>query len=410
MALVNPPARVRLPPLPVRPPRQRLPLLLWVLAAATVFANYGVERVFGYNSSGLAWVVPLVWAFVMVTKNPSRIVFPLWTWVPWILAVSLFWYQSRFPSLQRTVQLLCPIAIAAAASTCRLGEAQLQRVLMMIKGLAVALIAIVVIKTGILATGALPQATGLAPQVMTAMMLGCLFAASYAGGRRGDLRWWLAMAAIPVVALTRTAIVATALTLPLTFAPLKLGKRVALLVLLALAGWGLFYTPRIQGKMFRGGSGEMTDVLDKDFADSGRFFMWKMMRLGIREKPWLGHGAGAGEMFVRSITSGQSGYPHNDWLLTLYDYGIAGTAAFVVSVLAASAHAVRCASRAKDATRLLLLTGASAFAPFALLMYTDNILVYVSYFGNLQFAILGLGYGALRVRPVLTPSEAARHA
>ena len=407
---MSPPARAGLPPLPGRPSRQRLPLLLWVLAGATVFANYGGEGVFGYNASGLAWVVPLAWAFTMVMKNPSRVVFPLWAWVPWILTVSLFWYQSRFRSLQRTVQLLCPIAIAAAASTCRLGEAQLQRVLAMIKGLAVALIAIVAIKTGILATGVLPLATGLAPQVMTAMLLGCLFAASYAGGRRSDLRWWLAMASIPLVALTRTAIVATALTLPLTLAPLKLAKRVALVMLLALAGWGLFYTPRIQGKMFRGGSGQMTDVLEKDFADSGRFFMWRMMRHGIREKPWLGHGAGAGELFIRSITSGHSGYPHNDWLLTLFDYGIVGTAAFVVSVLAASAHAVMCARRAEHETRLLLLTGASAFVPFAILMYTDNILVYVSYFGNLQFAILGLAYGAMQNRRGLITEEVAPHA
>jgi O-antigen ligase len=396
--------------LPGPPPSLRLPLLLWILAVATVFANYGGEGAFGYNASGLAWFVPLAWAFTMILKNPSRVVFPLWTWAPWILAVSLFWYQSRFPSLQRTVQLLCPIAIAAAASTCRLGEAQLQRFITMIRGLAVAMIAIVAIKTGILATGVLPLATGLAPQVMTAMVLGSFYAASYAGGRAGDLRWWLAMAAIPVVALTRTAIVATALTLPLTLAPLKPAKRLAILLLLALAGWGLFYTPRIQGKMFRGGSGEMTDVLDKDFADSGRFSMWKMMRLGIREKPWLGHGAGAGELFVRSITSGQSGYPHNDWLLTLFDYGIVGTAAFVVSVLAASAHAAMCARRAERETRLLLLTGVSAFVPFAILMYTDNILVYVSYFGNLQFAILGLAYGAMQKKSGLISAEAAPHA
>lgn len=370
-------------------------MLLWVLAAATVLANFG-GGAFGYNASGLAWVASLAWTFVMVMRDPSRVVFPVWTWAPWILTVSLFWYLSRFPALQRSAQLLCPIVIGAAASTCRLGEAQLRRVLSLFKGLAVALVVIVVLKTGILATGALPLATALAPQVMTAMMLGCLFAASYAGGRTGDLRWWLAMVLLPVVALTRSAIVATALTLPLTFAPLKPARRAALLVVLALAGWGLFYTPRIQGKMFRSGAGEMTDVLDKDFSDSGRFFMWEMMKQEIRKKPWLGYGAGAGEVFVRSITAGQSGYPHNDWLLTLFDYGIAGTAALVLSMLAACAHAVLCARRAQGVTRLLLLAGAAAFVPFAILMYTDNILVYVSYFGNLHFAALGLGYGGLR--------------
>ena len=406
---MNQPARVRLPPSPVRPPAPELPLLLWVLAGATVFANFAGEGAFGYNASGLAWAVALAWAFVVVLSNPPRVVFPWWTWLPWLLAVILFWSQSRFPSLQRSVQLLCPIAIAAAASTLRLAEPQLQRFLAMIKGIAVAMAAIVAMKSGILATGSLPFTTGLAPQVMTAMLLGCLFAASYAGGRAGDLRWWLVMVAIPIVALTRTAIVATALTLPLTFAPLKFAKRAALLAVLALAGLGLFYTPRVQGKMFRSGAGEMTDLLDNDFSDSGRFFMWKMMRQGISEAPWLGHGAGSGEVFVRSITAGKSGYPHNDWLLTLFDYGIAGTAAFVVSSIAAAAHALLSARRAAGAARLLLLAGASAFVPFVILMYTDNILVYISFFGNLHFAILGLGYGALRQQSASAPVEAAPH-
>lgn len=372
----------------------RLPLFAWVLAGATVLANYGGPGAFGYNASGLAWVVVLAWAFVMVLQRPTRVAFPVWTWIPWILAVTIFWYQSRFPSLQRTVQLLCPLMVGAAASTCRLGEEQLLLVLRLIKGLAVVMVAITVIVTGILLTGSLPLATGLAPQVMTVMLLNSVFAAMYACEHRGALRWWLVLVTIPIVALTRTAIVATGLTLPLTFAPLKLGKRVVVLLVIGLAGWGLFYTPRIQGKMFRSGSGEMTDMLDKDFADSGRFHMWEGMKQGIRQEQWLGHGAGAGELFIRSITNGQAGYPHNDWLLTLYDYGILGTAALVLSMLAACVHASVHARKRSGVARLLLLAGASAFVPFAILMYTDNILVYVSYFGNLQFALLGLGYGA----------------
>lgn len=399
----------RLPALPRQESGPGLPLLAWLLAGATVLANVGGEAAFGYNASGLAWVVPLVWAFLMVIKNPSRLAFPVWTWAPWILATTIYCYLSRFPSLQRTVQLLCPIVVAAAASTCRLGEEQLQRFFSMLKGLAAVLVAIVVLKTGLLVTGVLPFATGLTGQSMTAMMFSCLFAASYAGGRRGDLRWWLAMVAIPVVALTRMTIVATAFTLPLTFAPLKPSRRLVLLLFLALAGLGLFYTQRIQGKMFRSGSGEMKDVLDSNLSDSGRFFMWDLMKQGIREKPWLGHGAGAGESFIRNITAGKSGYPHNDWLLSLFDYGGAGTAAFVVSMLAACAHAVLCARRAEGVTRLLLFTGASAFVPFVILMSTDNIMVYASYYGNLHFAMLGLGYGALRHRTGSLPAGDAPH-
>jgi hypothetical protein len=44
---------------------------------------------------------------------------------------------------------------------------------------------------------------------------------------------------------------------------------------------------------------------------------------------------------------------------------------------------------------LLLVGAATAFIPFVVMMISDNILVYASFFGNIQFAILGLGYGAL---------------
>ena len=57
-------------------------------------------------------------------------------------------------------------------------------------------------------------------------------------------------------------------------------------------------------------------------------------------------------------------------------------------------HALRSAKTATPETRLLFLTGASAFVSMALMMITDNIMVYVSSFGNLHYTILGLAYAA----------------
>ncbi|MFC1828168.1 hypothetical protein ACFL0O_00980 [Thermodesulfobacteriota bacterium] len=57
-------------------------------------------------------------------------------------------------------------------------------------------------------------------------------------------------------------------------------------------------------------------------------------------------------------------------------------------------HALRSAKTAAPENRLLFLTGASAFVFMALMMITDNIMVYVSYFGNLHFTILGIAYAA----------------
>jgi hypothetical protein len=55
------------------------------------------------------------------------------------------------------------------------------------------------------------------------------------------------------------------------------------------------------------------------------------------------------------------------------------------------------ASTAGPNMRALSFGAVSAFAPFVVVMYVDNPLVYVQYFGNLQFAILGICYGSLAV-------------
>jgi len=57
-------------------------------------------------------------------------------------------------------------------------------------------------------------------------------------------------------------------------------------------------------------------------------------------------------------------------------------------------HAYKKSKRSIGKSRLLFLAGASSFIPFMIFMYTDNIMVYVSFFGNLQFTLLGIAYGA----------------
>jgi O-antigen ligase len=121
------------------------------------------------------------------------------------------------------------------------------------------------------------------------------------------------------------------------------------------------------------------------------------MERRIRQRLWLGHGTGSTRVFIKKRTGGLA-YPHNDWLLTLHDHGIFGTAVYTLCLLLAMFHALRRAKTASGESRLLFLAGASSFIPFALIMFTDNIMVYASYYGNLQFTILGLAYASKRVK------------
>lgn len=123
--------------------------------------------------------------------------------------------------------------------------------------------------------------------------------------------------------------------------------------------------------------------------------MWELMDQEIMDKPLFGHGGNAQEDFILSY-AGFYGQPHNDWLRLLFDYGYLGASIFAFCVLLQTFHAWKRARNTVGGTRVLFYAGATAFLPFVLFMLTDNIILYVSFFGNLHFAILGLAYASLK--------------
>jgi len=383
-----------------------LPLVIWVVVVATGAAIAGGKGMLDFKVSGLAWFIPLFFSVLVILKGPDQIRFPIKLWLPWIMLLVLYFVKSEFTALQRTVQLMCPIMVGMAVSTCRIESDQLISFIKLCKYFSIAVVFIALFKTGLILTGKIPLVTGLAAQSMTAVLLCCLFAAGYASGHKMDLFWWVIIAALPLYASTRISILAAGITLPFTFVPLSLRKRIAFTSIILVVALILFYTPRFQHKMFRSGKGELTDIFKEgsskrssrkffqdDFIDSGRDTMWKVMWYRIRHKPWLGYGTGAGRVFIKKLT-GSLAYPHNDWLLTMHDQGILGTVVFALCLILTMFHALFKAKTASREARLLFLAGASSFIPFALIMFTDNIMVYSSYYGNLQFTILGLAYAA----------------
>jgi O-antigen ligase len=196
-----------------------------------------------------------------------------------------------------------------------------------------------------------------------------------------------------LIAFTRTAMVASALTFPLCFGPIKLRKRLLSLALIGAGGLLIFFTPRMQTRMFYSGSGTISEMSfdNPDFATGGRSTMWPEFTQEIEKKPWLGHGANASERFALVVAEGVE-HPHNDWLRLLYDYGYVGAALFGLTLLAQVFHAFFAARRAQGLTKVLFVCTVSSFIVLSVFMLTDNIVLYAAFFGNLQFALLGLAY------------------
>jgi O-antigen ligase len=298
--------------------------------------------------------------------------------------------------------LTCPIIVGIAVSTSRIREIQSRGFLSIMKKFVFALFIIVIFKTGLLFTGILPSVTGLAVQSITAALLCSIFAVEYSINGGKNLFQWVIGASIPIIALTRTAITVAGMTIPLTLASLKIKKRLIFLTIVAVLGVAFFYTERVQKKMFYSGTGTIKDLGfgNPDFFTAGRSRLWNLMMEEIREKPIWGHGANASEEFVLSVTWGTLTHPHNDWLRLLYDYGFSGTSVFAFCLVIQVVHLLRRAKKTFGESRVLLYAGASSFLPFVLLMFTDNIILYVAFFGNLQFTIIGLVYAALKTREI----------
>ena len=374
-----------------------LPFIVWMVIGATFIANVIEFPIFGRNISGWAWIVPLIISVFIIVRRPLRITFPILVWTPWVCIIVFYFVNSGFSYPQRNMMLLSSVIVGMAVSTGRTTESQLNGFLVLMKVFVYLLLLKIVIRTGLLFTGILPTAAGFAPQSMTAVLLCTIFAVEYSLNREKSLVHWIIGVAIPVMALTRTAITAAGITIPFTFASLKIRKRLIFLTIIAVLGVTLFYTERVQRKMFYSGAGTLRDVRlsNPDFFTTGRTRLWDLMMEEIKVKPWFGHGTNAQEEFIFDYL-GFYGQPHNDWIRLLFDYGYLGTFAFAICIVLQSLHAWRRAKVTTGGTRILFYAGASSFLPFVLFMFTDNIILYVSFFGNLHFAILGLAYASLK--------------
>jgi O-Antigen ligase len=362
----------------------------------------------GIQLSYLGWMVPLLVCGFVALRHLGRVSFPLWLWLPWVLWVLAYLpFANAENALQRGVMLLTPLAVAAGFSTLRVDAPLIGKFRAWLNGFFWIFIAVAGVATGLLVAGQVYGVTGFATGAVTASLLAAWYAARYASGDMRALGYWAVLAAVPVLANTRTGMLAVALTLPLTLAPLSIKKRLIFVAVLALAGLLVFQSERIQRKMFYSGQGTVsqavTGVVDLasgkeptsyDFATTGRRTMTDVLVSGLEEAYWFGHGANTTEA-ISFATQGVT-HPHNDWLRLRYEYGLLGMLLFALTVLAQMGHALWRLRRMPAVTAIFLRVGLGAFIPMALFMFSDNVILYAAWFGNLHFALLGLGYAALR--------------
>jgi O-antigen ligase len=377
---------------------RRLPLIVpFVVGITCLPLLLPVGTIAGFRYSGWAWVLPCLLGALIVVVRAQRVALPVLIWAPWIAVVVVNLLLRRHGgALQYSVQLLCPLAVGAAASSFRYSARDVQACYVWFRRLAVALFVIVLMRYPGVLLLRLPSHADLAAPSMTATLLTTVLLLSALYGRRQD--YWFALLAmsVPIIGINRTAIAATLILPVATLGPQRLRTRVVTLLLAIVMAIALFSTDRVQRIMFRSDSGSLSELSwdNPDLDTSGRGAMWRVVRPSIATRPWLGHGPrSCAAVLLRS--GFMLDQPHNDWLRLTHDFGLIGTVLFTAAMLGQCGLLFLGRRRARGPARLLCEAGIGAAIPLFALMVTDNIVTYASYFCNLHFLIIGLACGAL---------------
>lgn len=375
-------------------------LLALIVAMAIIPWIFGGYEIFGFKITGWTWVIPAVVATVLVCLgNIRRIAFPVGLWLPWITILCVYWLFGRQnpDALQSLLQTLSPLAVGCAASIFRAETLQLETIIRWITRLAWIAWILLLVRMPMILTGVLPGHGFMTAEMIGLLLLGACYASFYACGSGRHLYYYLAMLAITVISLTRGPIIAMLSCLPLTPAPLTIRKRILFCVGIVICALILFNTDRVQQRMFYSGSGGLRDLYwdNPNFQTSGRNAMFNVLWSGVEDHPLLGNGFNTHRTAL--LNAGILTYlPHNDWLKLLYDMGLMGAGLYLITMALQMFYLVRIARRSAGAHKMLAYGVATAFVPYALIMLTDNVILYVQFFGNLHFALIGIVYGALR--------------
>jgi O-antigen ligase len=322
-----------------------LPFIALAIGMLTSYLPGLFPGIEGVSISYLGWIVPLLGCGLMILLNIRQVSFPLWIWLLWILWLSVYvLFANAENALQRTIMMLTPLIVGSGFSTLSVDKLLIEKFRLWLNYFFWIFMAVAGISNGLLSEGKLYDTTGFASGSITASLLAAWYAALYAKGFQRALIYWVALAAVPILANTRTGMIAVALTLPLTFTPLSIKKRLIALVVMMLVGLTVFQSERIQNKMFASGQGTLSDaatgivdlfsgkVKDSgDFVTSGRIAINNVLVDGLNQAYWFGYGANSSEEISMEIAN--VSHPHNDWLRLRYEYGMLGLVLFIFTYL-----------------------------------------------------------------------------
>ena len=347
----------------------------------------------GKMFSGYMWVIQTVLGAlsIMICKR-GKMTFPFYVWLPWLMWITVRCDFGDFGSVQRTAMLWAVPIVGAATSMVIVRKEHLEWLLKSIVIIVLFSAAVFLIyELHLLPKGVW---TGTAASTMTLCLAASYFAPYVFEGRLKYVLLWSFCAAICIFSTGRTATAVCLLTLPLSPARVPLLRRLLLAYTVVFLGLLAFSIPATRVKFSYSGEVSLVEVL-KDpslLNTTGRLYMWELLWEEAWKNPVFGAGGNAHGHFGEQAYGTDN--PHNDYIRVFFDYGLLGLLLLgvpMVYTLAYTYLAIRVTNCRLLRDAYIVCCG--GFISMCLLAITDNVILYIAYFGCLLFGILGAAHG-----------------
>jgi len=296
-----------------------------------------------------------------------------------------------------------PVVVGCAASSIAYVPSDVKAMYSWLTGMFYVVLLILFVKLPMLLFLELPRWGMMTAEASTCCLLAAVYVAFYATGSRLHLSYYLVMLLFPAIMLTRGPLLAAASAFLFSLSPVRIWQRLLLGLVLLAFGLMLFHSSRYQKLMFYSGEGRIEEVRwdNVDLKTSGRKPMWEVLWDSWKDSPVTGHGLNSSRTVLFERFDNVVYLPHNDWLKLMHDTGIAGAGLYALAILLQVIALLRIAGATTGKLQALAYAAASIFVPYIIIMFVDNVMLYVQYYSNLHFALIGVVYGAFRQHPMI---------
>ncbi|GMQ29533.1 hypothetical protein Aconfl_21760 [Algoriphagus confluentis] len=355
---------------------------------------------FGFNWTGIAWIICLMMMIYLIFNMTDRPLFPLVNWIFWviylILALSV---DFSVIGLQLTIQYVLPILVGIVASSFTYSWPKLFWAFQQFARLIIVVFLVFAVYKAL--TGYSPHmaSTPMLLYVMATLSLG----AYYVLQQKKYLIIFLILFLMPFLSVTRMAILVFVTSFVVHFSNRSISSKIPYAFLGAVLFAIVFTSESFQKKTFYDGKGEISDLSlnyyesNSGLNTNGRTAWQVGLEPGLEKNPIFGNGPRSDNAVLSELAGEDNAEAHNDYLSVRYNYGWLGLLCLLGGFASTFFQLLKVYLQDNiPLFSIMIGSTLTLFVGFLFFMYSDNILKYTIFFPNYFFAMIGITYSVSR--------------